>query len=145
MRCCLRVVLLGALLLAATGACRSKPSAAPILLSCTGADATEEVVVDAICDALAAEIAARAPERPLYRSPHDDARSPGAWEGVLEVVRTRTNVWEGRLRWRVIGEEADAGRKAGPFVKITSIDAPLGSGAYRRFARGVLKAGQAKF
>ena len=123
----------------------TKPSAAPILLSCTGAGATDETVVDALCDALAAEIAARVPERPLLRSSRNEVHPPGTWDGVLEVVRTRTDFWEGRLIWRVVGQESNAKRKVGPFVQTSSMDAPLGSRAYRRFARGILKVSRPLF
>ena len=54
------------------------PSAAPIMLSCTGAEATDKAVVDALCDALAAEISAHAPERPFRRSSPNDPRPPAS-------------------------------------------------------------------
>ena len=117
----------------------------PIVLSCTGAAATDETVVAAICDALATELAARIPERPLRRSSPNEPRTPGAWAGVLEVVRTESDVWEGRLTWEVVGQESGAGRTMGPLVRISSMDAPLGSRAYRHFARDILEVSQPAF
>ena len=137
--------LLGAFLALGTGGCVPKESAAPIMLSCTGAAATDETVVATLCDALAAEIAERVAERALRRASPKGPRPPGTWDGVLEVVRTEPDFWEGRLTWEVAGAQGGAGRTVGPLVQISSMDAPLGSGAYRRFARGILKVSQPAF
>ena len=130
--------LLAAFALSGAQAGAAPPSAAPILLSCTGAGGTDKAVVVALCDALAAEMRARAPDRSLRRPGPGEPRPAGAWHGVLEVVRTEPSLWEGRLVWEVIGDEG-AGRAAGPFVQTSSVDAPLGAGAYRAFARGIVK------
>ena len=136
---------LGALLVAGTGACMPGPSATPIMLSCTGCAVTDEPIVAAICDAIATEIAARIPERPLRRSSPNEPRVPGTWHVLLEVARTESYVWEGRLIWEVVGQESKAGRTVGPVVQISSVDAPLGPGAYRHFARDIVKVSQPTF
>ena len=135
--------LLGVFLMAVAEACMAQPDAAPILLSCTGTGATDKAIVGALCDALAGEIRARAPARPLRRPPPDEPRPAGTWLGVLEVVRTEPAIWEGRLLWEVAGDEG-TGRTVGPFVQTSSVDAPLGAGAYRDFARGIMKASRMK-
>ena len=61
------------------------------------------------------------------------------------MVRTEPGFWEGRLIWEVAGQESSTGRTVGPFVQIVSVDAPLGSRAYRHFARGILKASRPVF
>ena len=136
--------LLTAFALLGTHACTAQSAAAPILLSCAGAGGTDKAIVGALCDALEAEMHARAPDRPLRRLGPDEPGPAGAWRGVLEVVRTEPSIWEGRLLWEVIGDEG-AGRTAGPFVQTSSVDAPLGAGAYRDFARGIVKTSWPKF
>ena len=136
--------LLAALVVSGTQACMAQPAAAPIVLSCTGAGATDKAIVGALCDALADEIRARAPARALRRPTPDEPRPAGTWHGVLEVVRTEPAIWEGRLVWEVIGDEG-TGRTAGPVVEVSSADARLGAGAYRDFARGILKASRPGF
>ena len=136
---------LGALVAVGAQGCVPREGAAPIVLSCTGAAATDEAVVAAICDALSAEIKARVPERPLRRASPKNPLPPGTWDGVLEVARTKADFWEGRLIWEVTGSQSGAGRTVGPLVQISSMDAPLGSRAYRHFARGILKVSQPAF
>ena len=136
--------LLAALAVAGTQVCMAQPDAAPILLSCTGTGTTDEAIVGVLCNALAREIRARVPARPLLRPAPDEPRPAGAWDGVLEVVRTDPAIWEGRLLWAVTGDHG-AERTVGPFVQVSSVDAPLGAGADRDFARGILKASRPDF
>ena len=129
-----------ACLVALTAGCAAKPDQAPMVLRCAGSAGTDESVVEAICDALAAELADLAPHRIVRRASGDDSSAFGVWEGVLEVVRTERSVWEARLAWGLVGSEGSG--SVGPFVQIVSSDAALGSRAYRHFARSILKVSQ---
>ena len=136
--------LLAALVASGTQVCMAEPAAAPIVLSCTGTGATDKVIIEALCNALADEIRARVPARPLRRPAPDGPHPAGTWRGVLEVMRTEPAAWEGRLVWEVVGDEG-TGRTAGPVVVVSSVDAPLSAGAYRFFARGILRASRPRF
>ena len=122
----------------------AQPAAAPIVLSCTGTGATDQVIVEALCNALADEIRARVPARPLRRPAPGEPHPAGTWRGLLEVVRTEPAAWEGRLVWEVVGDEG-TGRTAGPVVVVSSVDARLSAGAYPLFARGILRASRPRF
>ena len=108
-----------------------------MVLHRTGAGGTDGAVVEAICDALAVELTTLAPHRIVRRASGGDSSAFGVWEGVLEVVRTERSVWEARLNWGFVGSEGSG--SVGPFVRIVSSDAALGSRAYRHLARSILK------
>lgn len=139
------VPLLGTLLLAGVSGCVPRPESASIALSCTGTAATDDTVVEDLCNALEMELRAREPSRAFHRASPGAAKIGATRHLILEVVRTDPALWEARLLLEVAGPEDGAVLEAGPFVRIASMDAPFGPGAYRRFARGILKVGEPSF
>ena len=117
----------------------------PLLLSCHGIPKTDAAVVTTLCDALAAELDKRKPDRVIRRSAAPDPLPGRAWDVVLEVTRTEDYHWEARLVWSKIRRKGDAERITGPDVEIFGMDAPLGPGAYPHFIRSLLKVSKPEF
>ena len=133
------------LLIAAVTTSGALGDPAPLLLSCHGGTRTDTAVITSLCDALAAELGKREPERAIRRSVPSDALPKRAWDVALEVTRTESHHWEGRLTWRMAGRKDDGERTKGPAVEIFGMDAPLGPGAYSHFVRSLLKVSKPGF
>ena len=134
-----------ALVIVATTAADARADRTPVLLSCDGGAKTDADVVATLCDALAAELAERDPDREIRRSAPSDNPPRRAWDVVLEVTRTENFHWEGHLTWVKVGRKNDDERTIGPAVKIFGMDAPLGAGAYPHFIRSLLKVSKPEF
>ena len=117
----------------------------PLLLSCHGIPKTDAAVVTTLCDALAAELDKRKPDRVVRRSAAPDPLPRRAWDVVLEVTRTEDYHWEAHLTWGKTGRRGDGKRTIGPDVEIFGMDAPLGKGAYPHFIRSLLKVSKPEF
>ena len=134
-----------ALLIAGAVASGAWADKAPLLLSCQGAPNTDTAVVATLCDALAAELDERKPDRVTRRSTVQDTLPKRAWDVVLEVTRTEDYHWEAHLAWGKTGRRNNAERTTGPDVEIFGMDAPLGPGAYSHFIRSLLKVSKPEF
>ena len=158
-----------ALLVTATSASGAWADKTPLLLSCHGLPKTDAAVVATLCDALAAELDKRKPERVIRRSAAPDPLPRRAWDVVLEVTRTEDYHWEAHLTWGKTGRRtnrqdsrfarrqppvglhpgkdamSDGKRTTGPDVEIFGMDAPLGQGAYPHFIRSLLKVSKPEF
>ena len=117
----------------------------PLLLSCRGIPRTDAAVVATLCDALAAELDKRKPDRVIRRSAAPDPLPGRAWDVVLEVTRTEDYHWEAHLVWAKIRRKGDGKRTTGPDIEIFGMDAPLGQGAYPHFIRSLLKVSKPEF
>ena len=117
----------------------------PLLLSCHGVPKTDAAVVTTLCDALAAELNKRDPDRVVRHGAPSGTLPKRAWNVVLEVTRTENYHWEGRLIWGKTGPKNSGERTAGPPVQIFGMDAPLGPGAYSHFIRDLLKVSKPAF
>ena len=117
----------------------------PLLLSCHGVPKTDAAVVATLCDALAAELNKRDPDRVVRHGAPSDTLPKRAWNVVLEVTRTENYHWEGHLTWEKTGQKNSGKLAAGPPVQIYGMDAPLGPGAYSHFIRSLLKVSKPAF
>ena len=117
----------------------------PFLLSCHGVPKTDAAITATLCDALAAELDKRKPDRVILRSAAPDPLPRRAWDVVLEVTRTEDYHWEAHLTWGRTGRRSDGKRTTGPPVEIFGMDAPLGRGAYSHFVRSLLKVSKPEF
>ena len=117
----------------------------PLLLSCHGVPKTDAAVVATLCDALAAELNKRDPDRVIRHGAPSDTLPKRAWNVVLEVTRTENYHWEGHLTWEKTGQKNSGKLAAGPPVQIYGMDAPLGPGAYSHFIRSLLKVSKPAF
>ena len=158
-----------ALLISAVSASAAWADKTPLLLTCNGVPDTDPAVVVSLCDALAAELDKRKPDRVIRSGATPDPLPGKAWDVVLEVTRTEDYHWEARLEWTKTrrktnrqdsrfarrqppvglhpGKDAmtDAERTTGPDVEIFGMDAPLGRGAYSHFIRSLLKVSKPEF
>ena len=158
-----------ALFITAASISGAEADPAPLLLSCHGGPKTEAAVVATLCDALAAELDKRKPDRVIRRSAAPDPLPGRAWDVVLEVTRTEDYHWEAHLTWGKTGRRtnrqdsrfarrqppvglhpgkdamSDGKRTTGPDVEIFGMDAPLGKGAYPHFVRSLLKVSKPEF
>ena len=117
----------------------------PFLLSCHGVPYTDASVVTTLCDALAAELDERKPDRVIRRSAAPDPLPKRIWDVVLEVTRTEDYHWEAHLTWSKAKRGNRAEPTIGPVVEIFGMDAPLGPGAYSHFVRSILKVSKPAF
>ena len=141
----------------------------PLLLSCRGVPKTDTAIVASLCDALAAELDKRRPDRVIRRGEAPGPLPGRAWDVFLEVTLTENYHWEARLAWGKArrktnrqdsrfarrqppvglhpGKDAmnDGKRTTGPDVEIFGMDAPLGPGAYSHFVRSILKVSKPAF
>ena len=117
----------------------------PLLLSCHGVPKTDAAVVATLCDALAAELNKRDPDRVVRHGAPSDTLPKRAWNVVLEVTRTENYHWEGHLTWEKTGRKNSGKQAAGPPVQIFGMDAPLGPGAYSHFIHSLLKVSKPAF
>ena len=136
---------LAALLIFSTTAAAAWADKAQIVLSCHGVPNTDSAVVTTLCDALAAELDERKPDRVIRRSAAPDTLPRRAWDVVLEVARTEDYHWEAQLTWSKTKRGNHAEPTAGPVVDIFGMDAPLGPGAYSHFVRSLLKVSKPAF
>ena len=134
-----------ALLIAGAMASAAWADKRPLLLSCHGVPKTDAAVVATLCDALAAELNKRDPDRVVRRGAPSDTLPKRAWNVVLEVTRTENYHWEGHLTWEKTGQKNSGKLAAGPPVQIYGMDAPLGPGAYSHFIRSLLKVSKPAF
>ena len=134
-----------ALLIAGAMASAAWADKRPLLLSCHGVPKTDAAVVATLCDALAAELNKRDPDRVIRHGAPSDTLPKRAWNVVLEVTRTENYHWEGHLTWEKTGQKNSGKLAAGPPVQIYGMDAPLGPGAYSHFIRSLLKVSKPAF
>ena len=134
-----------ALLIAGAMASAAWADKRPLLLSCHGVPKTDAAVVATLCDALAAELNKRDPDRVVRHGAPSDTLPKRAWNVVLEVTRTENYHWEGHLTWEKTGQKNSGKLAAGPPVQIYGMDAPLGPGAYSHFIRSLLKVSKPAF
>ena len=134
-----------ALLISAASASAAWADKTPLLLTCNGVPDTDPAIVVSLCDALAAELDERKPDRVIRRDTATDPIPGKAWNVVLEVTRTEDYHWEARLEWTKTRRKGDAERTTGPDVEIFGMDAPLGRGAYSHFVRSLLKVSKPEF
>ena len=134
-----------ALLITAASAPTAWADKTPLLLTCNGVPDTDPAIVVSLCDALAAELDKRKPDRVIRRSAAPDPLPRRAWDVVLEVTRTEDYHWEAHLTWGRTGRRNDGKRTTGPPVEIFGMDAPLGRGAYSHFVRSLLKVSKPEF
>ena len=134
-----------ALLIAGAMASAAWADKRPLLLSCHGVPKTDAAVVATLCDALAAELNKRDPDRVVRHGAPSDTLPKRAWNVVLEVTRTENYHWEGHLTWEKTGRKNSGKLAAGPPVQIYGMDAPLGPGAYSHFIRSLLKVSKPAF
>ncbi|MDE0512179.1 MAG: hypothetical protein OXI88_10395, partial [Gammaproteobacteria bacterium] len=88
-----------ALLITAASASAAWADKTPLLLTCNGVPDTDPAVVVSLCDALAAELDKRKPDRVIRSGATPDSLPGKAWDVVLEVTRTEDYHWEARLEW----------------------------------------------
>ena len=100
-----------ALLIAGAMASAAWADKRPLLLSCHGVPKTDAAVVATLCDALAAELNKRDPDRVVRHGAPSDTLPKRAWNVVLEVTRTENYHWEGHLTWEK--NRAEEFRQAG--------------------------------
>ena len=134
-----------ALLIAGAVASAAWADKRPLLLSCHGVPKTDAAVVATLCDALAAELNKRDPDRVVRHGAPSDTLPKRAWNVVLEVTRTENYHWEGHLTWEKTGRKNSGKQAAGPPVQIYGMDAPLGPGAHSHFIRSLLKVSKPAF